>query len=148
MNTEIKRLANKTTIIQVINNTTNRVEYSTENITSRYSNHHLKQIDVSTLVEHWQNKWNSFGDIWNEDRQNYRCLFDTFEMFYYSFYQLRKNKSASIPFYPYDERLNIFIKLSGVNLFGIYNYGKKCIDLIKILQLENLLDKSEIEYIN
>ena len=86
MNTEIKRLANKTTIIQVINNTTERVEYGNENITSRYSDHHLKQIDISTLVEHWQNKWNSFGDIWNEDRQNYRCLFDTLEMFYYSFY--------------------------------------------------------------
>lgn len=148
MNTEIKRLANKTTIIQVINNTTKRVEYGNENITSRYSDHHLKQIDISTLVEHWQNKWDSFGGDWNIERQNYRNLLDTFKMFYHSFYLLKKYKHASIPLDPYDKKFNLYIELSGVNLFGMYNHGKKCVDLIEKLEIVKLLDKNENDYIN
>ena len=33
-------------------------------------------------------------------------------------------------------------------MFGVYNFGKKCIDLIKKLELVKSLDEDEIDFIN
>jgi len=147
MNEEIQELVDKTTIVQVINNVTDKVEFGNENITSRYYNHQEQQIDINTLKEHWIKKWGSFGDEWNEERQLYRHFQDTFKLFYYSFYQLVKNKKASIPLNPGDEMLNLYVELSNVNLFGIYSYGKKCIDLIKKLNLHSSLGENDTDFI-
>jgi hypothetical protein len=37
--------------------------------------------------------------------------------------------------------------LAGVNLYGVYNYGKKCIDLAKKLKIENTLNTIERKFI-
>lgn len=140
MNSDIQTLVDKTTILQVINNNKDLIEFGVENITSRYSNHREEQIDLSILVPHWQNKWSSFGDKWSEERQLYRNLFDTFQLYYFSFKQLKNNKAESIPIDPYDDKLDMLIKFSGANLFGVYSYGKKCIDLIYNLNLTSSLD--------
>lgn len=147
MNEEIKKLVDKTTIIQVINNTSHKIEYGNENITSRYYNHQKQQIDIDTLKEYWIKKWDSFGDKWTEERQLSRFLFDTFQIFYYSFKQLKHNKATTIRMDPYDPQLDVFIKFSNANLFGVYNYGKKCIDIINKLSLTDILSDIQIKFV-
>ena len=147
MKQEIQRLVDLTTIVQVRNKSTNKVEFGNENITSRYHNHRESQIDIDTLIEFWKKKWTSFGNEWNEEKQLYKHLFDTFQLFYYSFKQLKQNKSASIPLNPYDDKLDLYVKFSAANLFGIYNYGKKCIDLVERLKIIQALNDTEIKFL-
>lgn len=146
MNEEIKKLVDKTTIIQ-IKDKSNKVIYGEKNITSRFSNHTESQINLDDLKEFWITKWNSFGDKWTEERQLYRFLFDTFQIFYYSFKQLKHNKATTIPMDPYDPQLDVFIKFSNANLFGVYNYGKKCIDIINKLSLTDILSDIQIKFV-
>lgn len=148
MDEEIQNLIDLTTIIRVDNNKTRKVEFGDEYPTSRYDKNHLtnytklQQIDLGELEEYWNNKWNFFNNKWNEKRQNYRFFYDTFNLFYYSFYQLKLNKGQSEAFED-REKESLYNQLAGVNLCGIYNYGKKCIDIIKILKLCNILDEDE-----
>ncbi len=144
MDPDIKKLIELTTIVKVEDNISRKVIYSDEYYTSRFQREHMKgfekeqkeQVDLDSLVQNWKNKWQSFGDSWNKERQNYRFLHDSFLLFYYSFEQLRVNKINSInTAFDNNDKTLYFNKLSGVSLYGIYHHGKKCIDLLSTLNL-------------
>ena len=153
MDKEIKKLVDSTTIIGIDNNKTGKVEFGDKYPTSRYDKNHLmnytklQQIDLEELEEYWNKKWDFFDNKWNEERQNYRFFYDTFQLFYYSFYQLKLNKLQSLGTFKDKKKKFSYNRLAGVNLYGVYNYGKKCVDLIKILKLCGVLDKNEKKFV-
>ena len=152
MDEEIKKLVNLTTIIRIDNNKTGKIEFGDKYQTSRYDKNHLmcytklQQIDLEKLEKCWNKKWNFFDDEWNDERQNYRFFYDIFQLFHYSFYQLKFNKLKSLGRFEDSKEKFLYNRLAGVNLYGTYNYGKKCIDLIKTLGLCNILNKDERKF--
>ena len=153
MDEEIKKLVKLTTIVRVDNNTTRKVEFGDEHLVSRYEKNHLiiytklHQISLKELEKYWNRKWGFFNNEWNNERQNYRFFYDIFQLFYYSFYQLKQDKIASIQNCHNHDKMILYNKFVGVNLYSVYNYGKKCIDLIRELSIEKLLDINDREFI-
>ena len=138
MDPDIKKLIDLTTIVKVEDNNKKKVVYGDEYV-SRFEKNQGKQIDLSTLVGNWKNKWKSFNNKWTTERQNYRFLYDSFKLFYYSFEQLRFNKVACInEAFGNQDRMLHLNELTGVSLYGMYHYSKKCIDLLEEL---NLIDE-------
>ena len=137
MDTEIRKLIDFTTIIKVYDFSSRKTIFGNDNHFSRFVKRD-KQISLSMFKKNWQSIWNSFGDSWNKKRQNYRFLYDSFRLFYFSFEQLHLNKVNCIneTFGNQNEMLH-FNDLSGVNLYGMYYHGKKCIDLLEELNLFN-----------
>lgn len=135
MDPNIEKLINLTTIIKVDDNLSGEPIFGADYI-SRFQGDQGQQINLNDLENNWNNKWRSFKNSWNEVRQNYRFLYDSFKLFYFSFEQLRFNKVACI-----NETLRNMAKmvhfneLTGVSLYGMYYHGKKCIDLLKLLNL-------------
>lgn len=151
MDKEIKKLVKLTTIIRVDNNTTRKVEFGDEYSVSYDKNHlinytKLQQINLSDLEQYWNKKWASFNGKWNLKRQYCRNFYDTFQLFYYSFYQLKQNKVASIQG---DNKHDEFLhnSLAGTNLYGVYSHGKKCIDLIKKIKMKKVLNYGDKKFI-
>lgn len=136
MNPDIKKLIDLTTIVKVDDNASRQIIFGDEYFVSRFENDQGQQVNLSDFEDNWNNKWKSFGNNWNEERQNYRFLYDSFKLFYFSFEQLRFNKVACInkTFGNTLEMLHLN-ELTGVNLYGMYHHGKKCIDLLKVLKL-------------
>lgn len=142
MDIEIQKLIDLTTITKVYDNSSRKIIFGDKNYFGRFERCRDQQINLSIFENNWQNKWHSFGNIWNEERQNYRFFYNSFRLFYYSFEQLHFNKVACIneAFGNQDKMLH-FNELIGVNLFGMYHHGKKCIDLLEKL---NLFDKQNV----
>ncbi len=69
-------------------------------------------------------------------------------LFYFSFYQLRMNKVSSINNYEDPQKSVSYIKLAGANLFGVYQYGKKFIDILRELCLMKNLSSTDIVFLN
>jgi len=144
MDDNIKELIELTTIVKVEDNVSHKLIYGDELYISRFEREHMtgfekeqkEQVDLDSLVQNWKNKWQSFGNLWDKERQNYRFLYDSFKFFYFSFEQLRSNKVACIN-ESFRNRLKMlhFNELTGVCLYGVYHHGKKCIDLLKELKL-------------
>jgi hypothetical protein len=136
MDSDLQRLIDLTTIVKVDDNVSQQIIFGDEHFASRYQRNQELQIDLSTLERNWDTKWRSFGELGRRDRRNYRFLYDSFKLFYFSFEQLRFNKIACV-----NESLGNkfkmlhFNELTGVNLYGMYHHGKKCIDLLKELRL-------------
>ncbi|MCK5320021.1 hypothetical protein KAJ61_01380 [Candidatus Parcubacteria bacterium] len=153
MDEEIKKLVKITTIVRVDNNTTRKIEFGDEYLVSRYNKNHLnnytklQQINLEELEGYWNKKWDSFGNKWSNERQNYRFFYDIFQLFYYNFYQLKQNKIASIQNCHNHDKMTLYNKFVGVNLYGVYNYDKKCIDLVRELDIEKLLNIKDGESI-
>jgi len=136
MDHDIQNLIDLTTIVKVDDNTTRKTIFGDEYFVSRFQKDQEQQVNLSDFVDNWKNKWKSFGNNWNGERQNYRFLYDSFELFYFSFEQLRFNKVACIN-EAFGNKLKMlhFNELTGVSLYGMYHHGKKCIDLLKALKL-------------
>ena len=136
MDHDIQNLIDLTTIVKVDDNTTRKTIFGDEYFVSRFQKDQGQQVNLSDFVDNWKNKWKSFGNNWNGERQNYRFLYDSFELFYFSFEQLRFNKVACIN-EAFGNKLKMlhFNELTGVSLYGMYHHGKKCIDLLKALKL-------------
>ncbi len=142
MEADLEKLINSTTIVKVYDNEKRQIIFGDEYSFSRYQNGQGQQADLEVLEDSWENKWKSFGNNWNEERQNYRFLYDSFKHFYLSFEQLRLNKVACIN----NTFGDIFKKfhyegLIWLGLYGIYQYGKKCIDLL--INVLKLIDKKD-----
>lgn len=138
MDEDIQKLINSTTIVKVEDNLNRQVIFGDEYYVSRFQRDQGKQIDLSDLVRHWENKWIFFGDSWTKEGQNCRFLYDSFRLFYHSFEQLMRNKADSINATFTDPKKSEYLNnITGVNLYGIYHHGKKCIDLLKELNLIN-----------
>lgn len=105
------------------------------------------RVDLRDLADCWKNKWKSFSGEWTEERQLYRFLLTTFKLFYYSFMQLNGNKITSEKS-ENDGKSDYYIHCVGGNLCGVYNFGKKCIDLIKKLEESNKLNKNEKHFMD
>ena len=105
-----------------------------------------KQIDLKNIEKCWKNKWASFSGF-SRERQLYNFLHTTFKLFYYSFMQLNDNKIASEQS-ENNDKSDYYIHCIGGNLCGVYNFGKKCIDLIRELKEDDKLDNSEKKFIN
>jgi len=135
---EITKLIELTTIVKVTDNQSCKDIYPENDgyYVSRFQKDQGRQVDLSSLVNNWERKWQSFGDKWNKERQNYRFLFNSFKLFWLSFEQLNFNKVACSN-QTFGDRLKMrrFNDLTGVALYGIYHHGKKCIDLLKDLKL-------------
>ena len=112
---------------------------------SRFQREQGNQADIKKLEERWRKKFLSFGDIWDNNRQNYRFFNDTFRLFYYSFDQLRRNKISSIESIGTQETSR-YAEWAGPNLAGVYLHGKKCISIIKELDLFNSLPKTDQDF--
>lgn len=155
MEPEIKKLIDLTTIVSVEDNSYKTI-FGPKSFISRYQRRNMRgfekeqkeQIDLGILAQNWENKWESFGYLWNNERQNYRFLNETFNLFYISFEQLRFNKFAfhneifrnilnKEEILKNKPKMLHYNELTGVSLYGMYNYGKKCIDLLKELKLIN-----------
>ena len=136
MDHDIQNLIDLTTIVKVDDNTTRKTIFGDEYFVSRFQKDQEQQVNLSDFEDNWNNKWKSFGNNWNGERQNYRFLYDSFKLFYFSFEQLRFNKVACIN-EAFGNKLKMlhFNELTGVSLYGMYHHGKKCIDLLKALKL-------------
>jgi len=134
INSDLNKLISSTTIVKVENNTQNCSAIDDYYI-SRFQRDQGSQVDLASLENHWNGKWASFGNNWSKDRQTFRFLYDTFRLFYYSFEQLRCRKISSIGIFEDKNKILYFNDLCGVNLYGVYSHGKKCIDLLKELGL-------------
>jgi len=135
MENSIERLIMLTTIIKPDDNL-NRESIFGEEYISRFQEDQSEQVNLIDLEVFWNNKWKSFSNSWNKERQDYRFLYDSFKLFYFSFEQLRFNKVACIEEALGDEfKMLHFNELTGVSLYGMYHHGKKCIDLLKVLKL-------------
>jgi len=143
MDQDIQELIKLTTIIKVEDNVSRQVIYGEENYVSRFIADPVGQIDLSGLEQCWKNKWRFLGEAWTQERQNYRFLYDSFRFFYYSFEQLKTYRASSVVEVDDQVKVLYFNTLSGVNLAGVYHHGKKCIDLLKEL---NLIDQSQPDY--
>jgi len=142
MDIEIQKLIDLTTIIKVYENLNRKLIFGEEHYFSSFERGKCQQINLSNFENNWQNKWQSFGKKWSEERQNYRFFYDSFRLFYFSFEQLNFNKIACInESFGNQKRMLHFNELSGVNLHGIYHHGKKCIDLLRKL---NLFDEQHV----
>lgn len=141
----IEWLKKNTTVIKIADNSrTENKNYLIlgHGYTDRFNKAHLigfenechVQVDLTSLEENWEVIWQSFGNKWNKKRQNYRFLYDSFKLFYYSFEQLNHNKKLSIN-YRDANRQQYLNMLTGINLYGMYHHGKKCIDLLHRLKL-------------
>ncbi len=95
MDQDIQELIKLTTIVKVDDNNNRQTIYG-ENYVSRFTADCGGQINLSDLEQYWKKKWASFGGAWTEERQNYRFLYDSFKLFYYSFEQLKIHRINSI----------------------------------------------------
>jgi len=138
MDPDIEKLIDLTTIVKVDDNVSRQTIFGDENFISRFQKDQGQQVNLSDFEDNWNNKWKSFGNNWNKERQNYRFLYDSFRLFYFSFEQLRFNKVACIN-EAFGDRLKMLHlnDLTGVSLYGMYHHGKKCIDLLEALKLIN-----------
>ncbi len=138
MDINIKKLIDSTTIVKVDDNVSRQTIFGDEYFVSRFQNNPGQQVNLSDFDDNWTNKWKSFGNNWNEERQSYRFLCDSFKLFYFSFEQLRFNKVACNN-EAFGNRLKMLHlnELTGVSLYGMYHHGKKCIFLLKVLKLIN-----------
>lgn len=137
MDFEIKKLSELTTIVKIFNNTTNKTVLG-KNYLDKFNKNQGKQVNLNTLEPKWEKKWKSFNDSWPPERQNYRFLYHSFRLFYFSFEQLNFNKISCINETFGDKfKMFHFNDISGVGLYGIYHHGKKCIDLLERLQSIN-----------
>lgn len=144
MGNDVQKLIDLTTIVKVEDNENGKVIYGDEYYVSKFQKGPENQIDLATSVPHWNNKWKSFGNAWSKKRQDYRFLYDSFKLFYYSFEQLRVNKVKAIETVEDNDKLLYFNQLSGVSLYGVYHHGKKSIDLLKKL---NLIDSNHQSFL-
>lgn len=136
MDSDIKKLKDSTTIVKVDDNMSRQTIFGDEYFVSRFQKEQERQVNLSDFEDNWSNKWKSFDNDWNEERQNYRFLYDSFKLFYFSFEQLRFNKVLCIN-ETFGNRVKMLHlnELTGVSLYGVYHHGKKCIDLLKALKL-------------
>lgn len=142
MNSDIQKIIDWTTIVKVFDNDNHLVIYGDENYVDRFNQAHLlgcrdkqhNQVNLSDLEKYWESKWQSFGESWSQERQNYRFLYDSFKLFFVSFQQMKLNKELSITARDSHKEIH-FNELSANSLYGIYHHGKKCIDLLKKLNL-------------
>jgi len=133
---DIQKLIKLTTIVKVHDNVSRCTIFGDEYVFDRFQENQGQQIILGNFEDNWNNKWRSFSSNWNEERQNYRFLYDSFKFFYFSFEQLRFNKVACINETFGDSLKMLHLnELIGVSLYGMYHHGKKCIDLLKTLQL-------------
>lgn len=133
MDPDIQKLINITTIVKVDDNFNETTILGDSYAVSRFNKDQGNQIDLAVLENNWNNKWNSFDDLWTKERQNYRFLRESFRFFHLSFEQLRCNKCNQEN--KDKNHILYFNELTGVNLCGVYNHGKKCIDLLSELKL-------------
>ncbi len=153
MDQDIKELIELTTIIKIEEAASNIIIFGSEYYIDRFNKSHLMgfendqhtQIELSELEQYWKKKWNLFNNSWNKEMQNYRFLYEAFIFFYFSFKQLHFNKTACINA-TVDKKSDLIDLnyLAGTNLYGIYQHGKKCLDLLKELNL--LTDKRTTEF--
>lgn len=149
---DIQKLIDLTTIVKVSDNTSRVIIFGDEYYVDRFQQAHLHgfqdkqhyQTDLSDLEKYWENKWQSFGNLWSEKRQNYRFLYDSFRLFCVSFQQMKLNKELSITTGDNHKEIH-FNELSGASLYGMYHHGKKCIDLLVKLKL--LINHPECDFI-
>lgn len=94
------------------------------------------QISFADILEpHWQRKFDSFGNLWTEERQAYRFLYDSMKAFFISFEALRINKVASINSRDNMEEKVRYGDFAASNLMQMYVTGAKAIHLIDELGL-------------
>ena len=119
MDSDIQQLIDLTTIIKVDDNVSHQTIFGDEFI-SRFQKDQGQQVNLSDFENNWKNKWKPFGNHWSEERQNYRFLYDSFKLFYFSFEQLRFNKAASIN-ETFGNKLKMLHlnELTGVGLYGM-----------------------------
>jgi len=142
MKSEIQILINLTTIIKVDDSSSRRTILG-NNYISRFQRDQGQQVNLSDFENSWENKWRFFGNNWNREQQNYRFLYDSFKLFYFSFEQLRFNKMACINEISGNQGKMVHLnELTGVSLYGMYHHGKKCIDLLEKLNLINSRDRN------
>ena len=119
--------------------------FKDDNLLSRYTKEgfidfkeeRCSSINSLSLNNNWKNKWDSFNNVWNKERQKYRFLYDAFKFFHTSFEQLTINKLMAINELNNREKENQCVNISATALYGMYYHGKKCIDLLKKLKLIN-----------
>ncbi|MBI4824499.1 MAG: hypothetical protein HY805_09780 [Nitrospirae bacterium] len=137
---DLRELVDNTTIVK-LEDSNNKVLIGDPNYCdSRFqSDHQRDQINLNDLEPFWNKKFQTFQNNWKPQRQNYIFFYNTFKLFYYSFYQLRVTKVASINVdrncSGYRQKIVLYSELAGTGLCGIYQYGKKCIDIISKLRI-------------
>jgi len=129
MPNSLKKLIDLTTIVR-LQHKGGEMIFGNPDVRSRFETNQGEQIDLSELAIYWQKKYKSFNDRWDINRQNYRFFYDTFNLFYDSFQQLRNSKINSLNTYSTQE-IVFCNQLAGANVFSVYSYGKKCIDIMK-----------------
>ena len=133
---DIEWLKDNTTIVRVFSNNEGKVIYGDDFHICRYKRDQGQPVSLETYEKFWNNKFDQFGNDWSEERSNYRLLYATLRLFWFSFEQLRYNKVSSINEYSKNHKKMIYLnEIAGVNVYGLYLHGKKCIDLLTRLKL-------------
>lgn len=144
---DLEKIKNKTTVAKIKDNKDKTIHRREDCYTPGYK----EQIKLEDLENYWNDRWDSYNNKWNNERQNYKYFYDSFRLFYYSFYQLQENKKkfyeiGGVSTQMSNKDCNVIDQLIGVNLFGMYVNGKKCIDLTKELDLLKILDNNEKKF--
>jgi len=146
MKNKLKKLLCDTTIISIYEDKSNKLILGKSDDVSRFQQDQGQQIKLEDLENYWDKKFNSFGNVWNKDRQLYRFLYDQFRLFHRSFMQLRINKVAYLESKNSQNDYHIH-EFSATNLASMYLFGKKMVNLLKELKLDEQTDTDEKSFI-
>lgn len=132
---DIQKLLDETTIVRVEDRHGNIIFENLYKGISRYQRNQGAQLDLTKLERFWKTKWKHLNNQWTQELLYYRLLYASIRHFYYSFAQLRFNKVRNLNAGAANKSFVYLNELTGTSLYGVYQHGKKCIDLLKALNL-------------
>lgn len=144
---DLKSLFCETTIKGIYKTYDHQLVVGESELVSRFQTNQGSQVDLKELEEFWQKKFESFGNQWTKKRQLYRLLHDQFRLFYQSFNQLRLNKVHYLESEDYQKDYQIH-EFATTNLSGMYLFGKKMIDIARLLDLKQKVYNNSKIFLN
>lgn len=137
-------ILNETTVIRIDDNQTHATVFE-DPIDQEYHPFNLQYRephDFSTLETNWQNKWNSFGNQWNQQRQLFRFLWFEVRAFLESYRLYRENFASALSLSFEDDgesrtRRNQDDLRAELGIRSMYEYGKQAIDLLRLISQQD-----------
>lgn len=145
-NDQLKVLLDETTVIKIEDNRSHNVLFEKVEDDPEMSQFHLYNrdpFDFTSLEQHWNSKWESFGNKWTHERQLFRYLWHEVGSFIQSYLLYRENFFASLNLsFEQDKesmaKRNRFDLRADLAIRSMYEYGKQAIDLLMSLSELNV----------
>lgn len=134
---QLKSLLNETSVVRIEDNKNPKVVFEKTDLDPELHQFILNSkapFDFSALEQHWENKWSSFGNNWNNERQLFRYLWYETRAFLQSYLLYKENFNAALNLNWKDEKSKVEkIKLelrAELAIRSMYEFGKQAIDLL------------------